>query len=288
MADLLVGTDLRGVFSHGTQRSGRYLQLLCDRELNPKPEVRVERETPTTAVIDGDGGLGHLAAWQGARLAVEKAKATGLGAATTRNHHHFGAAGIYTRVASDAGLVGFAVSSHVRSFKPNRHITAAGGASPMSFAVPAEEGPPLVLDMASSLYPIRNADMPEIFGKMPGAFFKALGLGAVCYALGGALAGIVDVDASGPTWPSVNQGAFILAIDVSAFADPESFERQMSEFVEAVTQMQPFPGQERALLPGTLEWEHEREWSEVGIPVGPQHQTALEDAAREFDVAAPL
>ena len=86
----------------------------------------------------------------------------------------------------------------------------------------------------------------------------------------------------------MNQGSFILAIDIAAFADRETFERQMDEFVEAVSHLEPFPGQDRALLPGTLEWEREREWTREGIPVGPQHQTALEDAAREFMLAPPL
>ena len=288
MADLLVATDLRGVFSHGTRQAGRYVQLLRDRELNPMPEVRVERETPTTAAIDGDGGLGHFACWRGANLAVEKAKAVGLGAVATRNHHHFGAAGKYSRVASDAGLVGFAVSSHLRSLAPGNHVVAASGASPMSFAVPGGTGPPLVVDMASSPYPIRREDFTEVFDKMPGAFFKMLGLGSVCHALGGILAGIVVVRDAGPRWPAVNQGAFILAIDIAAFIDRETFDRQMAEFIEAVTHLEPFPGQERALLPGTLEWEREREWAKVGIPVGPQHQTALEGAGRKFGVTLPF
>ena len=288
MADLLVATDLRGVFSHGTRQAGGYVQLLSDGRLNRAPEVHVEQETPATAVIDGDGGLGHFACWQGAHLAVQKAKATGLGAVATRNHHHFGAAGKYSRVASDAGLVGFAVSSHLRSFAPNRPIVAASGASPMSFAVPAGAGPPLVLDMASSPYPIRREDFPEVFAKMPGAFFKTLGLGSVCHALGGILAGIVDIDAAGPRWPAVNQGAFVLAIDIAAFTDRETFERQMAEFVESVTHLEPFPGQDRALLPGTLEWEREREWAKVGIPVGPQHQAAIEKAGEAFGVVLPF
>ena len=61
MAELLVGTDIRGVFSHGTRQSARYLRLLRDGDLNPNPDVSVVHQTPTTGTICGDGGLGHFA-----------------------------------------------------------------------------------------------------------------------------------------------------------------------------------------------------------------------------------
>jgi LDH2 family malate/lactate/ureidoglycolate dehydrogenase len=151
MADLLVATDLRGVFSHGTRQAPGYASLLKQRKLNPNPQVRVLQESPVTAVLDGDGSLGHFACWQAAHLAVERAKTVGLGAVATRNHHHFGAAGVYSRVASEAGCVGFAVSSHLRSPAPEQQIMSAGGASPMSFAIPSGSEPPLALDMATNV-----------------------------------------------------------------------------------------------------------------------------------------
>ncbi len=288
MADLLVGTDLRGVFSHGSRQARGYLGLLKERKLNPRPQVRALQETPATAVLDGDGSLGHFVCWRAAHLAVEKAKGIGLGAVSTRNHHHFGGAGKYSRVASEAGCVGFVVSSHVRSLPPEQQIMSAGGASPMSFAVPAGSGLPLVLDMATNFYPERRDDFEAVFKKVPGAFFKSLGLGAICHALGGILAGIVTVAEEKPVWPAVNQGAFVLAIDVSKFVPPDTFKTQMDEFVSGVGRLRPFPGQDRALLPGALEWEREREWAAEGIPIGPEHQAALAEAAADLGVQTPF
>jgi LDH2 family malate/lactate/ureidoglycolate dehydrogenase len=123
---------------------------------------------------------------------------------------------------------------------------------------------------------------------MPGAFFKSLGLGAVCHALGGVLAGIVTVNEGGPAWPAVNQGAFILAIDVSRFAPVDTFKTQMDDFVEGVRRLRPFPGHDRADLPGALEWEREREWAAEGIPIGREHRDRLEAGASEFGVPTPF
>ncbi len=288
MAELLVGTDVRGVFSHGTRQSARYLRLLRDGELNPNPESAIAQQTPATAAIDGDGGLGHFASWRAAHLAVEKAGAVGLAAVVTRNHFHFGAAGKYSRIISGAGMAGFVVSSHLRRLSPEQGIMSANGASPMSFAVPSGREHPLVLDMSTALAPSGSADFETIFQRMPATFFKSLGLGVVCHALGGLLAGIQTQEEQGALWPAVNQGSFILAVDVAAFAPREAFRRQMDDFIAAVRGLQPFPGEDRALLPGALEWEREQSWASAGIPIGPDHRRDLAAVAAELGVETPF
>ncbi len=288
MAELLVGTDIRGVFSHGTRQSARYLPLLRDGGLNPNPDVSTLHQTATTGTIDGDGGLGHFASWRAARLAVEKAGAVGLAAIATRNHHHFGAAGKYSRIISCAGMAGFVVSSHVRHWSPAHGIMSANGASPMSFAIPSGSEHPLVLDMSTGIAFGKNADFETVFHRLPSTFFKSLGLGAVCHALGGLMAGIQTVDEAQPEWPAVNQGSFLLAVDISGFAPQEAFRRQMDDFIAAVRGLQPFPGEGRALLPGALEWERERAWAVEGIPIGADHQRDLAWIAAELGVETPF
>ena len=289
IADLLVATDLRGVFSHGTRTTPGYVRQFLDGQLNPRPTVRVMHETLTTAVVDGDGGLGHMPSYRAACLAVQKARTHGLGAAVTRNHGHFGAAGKYSRIALEADCVGFAVSSHIPRLTVDQPVMGAGGGSPMSFAIPSGTEPPLVLDMGCS--PDRWPGTPgfeELFGKMPAIFFKFLGLGAVCQGLGGIMAGIHALEKQSPRrYEGANQGAFICAIDISRFMPMDEFKREMDDYVRRVRTMQPFPGHERADLPGGLEWEREREWSRVGIPVGQEHRAALEGIAAELGLDVP-
>jgi L-2-hydroxycarboxylate dehydrogenase (NAD+) len=288
MGDLLVATDLRGVFSHGTRQSAGYLRNLKEGNLNPKPETKVVQDSPATAVIDGDGSLGHIASWEAANLLVEKTKEIGLGAVTTRNHHHFGSAGKYSRVPCEAGYVGFVVSSHVRRFQPESSLGSAGGSSPMSFAIPSGDEPPLILDMGTSFAFPRSLNFEEIFQQMPAAFFKSLGLGTVCHTLGGLMAGIQSVEEEGSDWPAVNQGSFMMAVDLSRFFSPETFSRQMDQFIRDVQALKPFPGEDRALLPGHLEWERTRDWAVEGIPVGNAHQETLTSIGEELNVETPF
>ncbi len=288
MADALVASDLRGVFSHGTRQTASYISLFKKGELNPRADVRIVQESPTSVKVDGDGGLGYAPSFLAARIAVEKAKASGIAVGMTSNHGHFGSAGHYTRVAVAADCFGFAVSSHLRPFPSKGSILEAGGASPMSFGVPAGGQPPLILDMATSHSRIFGSTLEEIFPRIPAVFFKTLGLGLVCNALGGILAGMVSQEEQGPRkWEGVNQGAFFIAVDVGQLMDMGTFRRQMDEFIETVRKMRPAPGYDRADAPGGLEWEREQTWAKEGIPVGPEHQKTLEDVAREVGIAVP-
>jgi len=254
--------------------------------MNPRPEPKVVQESPTTAVIDGDGGLGLLPSQLAARLATEKAKAMGLGAVTSRNHHHVGASGEYTRVAAAAGCVGFAVSSdHTNPEFVTGNIMGAGGGSPMSFAFPNGTEPPLVLDMGTRFLPSTE----EMVRQFPTAIFKGLGLGGTCRGLASIMAGVPDLLAgSDDIWPAANQGGFVLAIDIEQFIPLEVFKRDMDAFIRACRQLEPAPGYDRADMPGNLEWEREREWSRIGIPIGPEHQAALEGMAEKLGIDSPF
>lgn len=283
MADALVAADLRGVFSHGTKATGGYARLFMDGKLNPRAQITVERETATMVHVDGDGGLGYAPSFKAVRMAVEKARSQGVAVATTCNHGHFGAAGHYTRRAVDAGCVGLAVSSHHREYASDISILHAGGASPISIGVPAGEQPPLVIDMATA-----GASSLELFDEMQGAFFKMLGFGLVCHALGGIVAGLVSREAAGPRqWEGVNQGAFFLVIDLGQLIDPATHRRQMDDFIAGLRQLQPAPGLDRTDAPGGLEHEYESEWARAGIPVGDEHQETLQRAAADLGLSTP-
>ena len=285
ITELLVHTDLRGVFSHGTRQTFTYATHVIEGNMNPRPVQKVVQESPTTVVIDGDGGLGHLPCYMGTKVAIAKAKEFGLGAVTTRNHHHFGSAGKYVHMIIKEGCAGFSVSSHVFNVEAaNKDVCHVGGGSPLSFGFPYKEQPPLVVDMASNMLPGTD----ELKKSYPAAFFKSLGLGASCAALGKILAGVTDLyyrDAI--KWPASNQGSFILAINIENFLPMDLFLREMDAYTEFAHQCLPMPGQDRPLLPGNLEHEYEKEWREIGIPVGPEHQKSLIRIADTVGVKTP-
>jgi len=169
-AHIMTETDLSGVDSHGISMLMDYDRSRRLGKLNLHAEPRVVRENAATALVDGDAGLGHIAADMGMRLAIERAKTIGVGVVTVRNSHHFGAAGTYARMASAEGLLGLCMSS-TRSINtvPTRGRTPVLGTNPIAFSAPAAKNPPFTLDMATSssaankvrVYALRDKPVPS-------------------------------------------------------------------------------------------------------------------------------
>ena len=112
----------------------------------------------------------------------------------------------------------------------------------------------------------------------------------VCHALGGFMAGIWLFDKPpGPgIWEGANQGAFVMAIDISRFMTTDDFKRDIDQYIRDAHQMKPAPGYDRATLPGELEWQHEQEWAKIGVPIGKEHQDSLSSLANQLGIAAPF
>ena len=290
LAELLVSNDLRGVFSHGSRQIATYARDMRDGKLNPRPQVRTLDEGPATLLLDGDGGLGYFPSWQAAQALVEKAQTIGVAAAVTRNHGHFGAAGLYTRVAVGAGLIGYDTSGHQLHLQPGQGQIQAAGGSPMSFGIPAGEEPPLVLDFGAihDMYSIDEERQRYMQEHLPSTLYRSFGLGTVCQSLGGLLAGVpIREERARRTFSGANQGALFVFLDPKRFIDPELLRREMDDYHRLVHQLRPFAGSERATLAGTLERERELQWAQEGVPVGSRHRQELERVAAEFGVQVP-
>ena len=290
LADLLVGNDLRGIFSHGSRQIATYARDLHDGKINPRPEVRVVGESAATLLLDGDAGLGYFPSWEAAHRLVEKAREVGVASAVTRNHGHFGAASLYTRVAAAAGLIGYDTSGHQLALEPGQGQIQAAGGSPMSFAVPAGDEPPLVLDFGAihDLYNISDERQRYMLEHLPSTLYRSFGLGAVCQVLGGFLAGVpLRTERAVRSHTGANQGAFFVFVDPARFIDPAVLKRELDDYHRLIAQLQPFAGTDRATLPGRLEAERERRWATDGVPVGGRHRQELTAVATEFGLTVP-
>ncbi|OLB10598.1 MAG: hypothetical protein AUH18_07655 [Candidatus Rokubacteria bacterium 13_2_20CM_69_10] len=111
MAEVLVEADLRGVESHGSTRVAGYCSMIRRGLLNPKPDVRVVRDTPTLAMLEGDGASGIIVARRAMQMAMDRAAAVGIGCVTARNVTHTGLVGFYPMMAARAGLIGIAMNN---------------------------------------------------------------------------------------------------------------------------------------------------------------------------------
>jgi len=288
ITELLIDTDGRGVLSHGTQTLGGYIRAFLDGRLNPRPRIRVVRDEPVTAIVDGDGGLGHLAARLAADLAIDKAKDMGMGAVVCRNHGHFGGAGKYTRMVVRQDCIGFCVSGHtMEGFGGEEPRWNPFGNPPMSFAFPSGEETPLILDMGTSFFEPEH--FSSLFEKAPAAFFKSVGLVGVANFLGGVMAGMMQPEfrSASRRYAAASYGSFVWVLDVGRFVSVEEFKAEVDRTMREVHELPPLPGFERYDLPGGPERERERAWAAEGIPLGPTHRSRLEEVADELGVPVP-
>ncbi len=152
-AEVLVLGDLRGVESHGVARLQRYVKGLKDRVMVPQPVLRVAKETPCTALLDGGAALGQVAGRRGMEIAIAKALQYGTGFVTVRNSNHFGIAGYYSQMALQHDLIGISLCNSTPDVVPTFGRTVMIGTNPISVAVPTGQEKPFILDMATAVVP---------------------------------------------------------------------------------------------------------------------------------------
>jgi LDH2 family malate/lactate/ureidoglycolate dehydrogenase len=150
-AEVLVWANLRGVDSHGVLRIPWYVEMLGKGDMNPRPRIRVEKETAATVLIDGDRALGPVVTTAAMRRAIDKARGAGIGWAVIRNTTHQGAMAYYALMAVDAGMAGIAIVCSPPNMAPFGARAAGVHNSPISIAVPAGRHRPLCVDMATSV-----------------------------------------------------------------------------------------------------------------------------------------
>jgi len=147
---VLLSADLRGVDSHGIARLSGYVRLWDAKRINACPEVKIIHETPSTATVDGDGGLGLVVAPKAMKIAIGKAKQSGTGWVSVQNSNHFGIAGYHSMMALEEGMIGISMTNASPLVAPTFSIERLLGTNPICVAIPAGEQPPFVADMATT------------------------------------------------------------------------------------------------------------------------------------------
>src|SRR5215207_4978465 len=237
LGGLLVDSELRGHAGHGVAALAVLASLYRDGTLNPRPRVRVLRETDGALLLDGDHGCGPGAPTWAMRWCVERARERkGIAVATVRDWQLV-VAGPYARLAAEAGLIGFACTNFVPLVAPPGGRTAVLGSNPVAYGLPAQHHHPVVLDIATtvaSMQEVRIAaregaavpegilldrdgrpttDPGELFegGSLaplgsPQAAHKGFGLALLVDALAGVLSGARFAQGSAPVQPGASSG----------------------------------------------------------------------------------
>jgi LDH2 family malate/lactate/ureidoglycolate dehydrogenase len=149
-AKVLLSADLRGIDSHGIARLSGYVRLWDVKRVNANPELKIIHETPSTAVVDGDSGLGLVVAPYAMQVAIDKAKNVGTGWVSVQNSNHFGIAGYHAMMALEHDMIGIALTNASPLVAPTFSIERLLGTNPICVAIPAGDEPPFVADMATT------------------------------------------------------------------------------------------------------------------------------------------
>jgi len=151
-AEILIESDKRGIESHGVGRfKPIYIDRIRDGILNPVTKIDIVREGPTTAVLDGNDGMGHVIGKKAMETAIEKAGKLGMGMVAVRNSSHYGIAGYYATMAAKRGMIGITGTNARPSIAPTNGVEAMLGTNPLTFGIPTDEEFDFILDCATSV-----------------------------------------------------------------------------------------------------------------------------------------
>ncbi len=302
----MVESDLRGIDSHGVGMLPRYDGLRRDGGLNMTPNVRVMTDFGAVALVDADHGLGHIAGTLAMQLACDKAEQFGVGAVTARGSNHFGAAGVYSTMAVDRGLIGLCTTGTTqRSVLPTFAKEPRFSTNPIAFAAPAKRNNAFSLDMATSTVAVGKLNIARRAGKeLPLGWAHDetglpttdpnVALNAVpkrLSPLGGSrelgshkgygLAMMVDILSSvlsgsfiggynlktGDREQHINVGHFCLALNPAAFREEGAFEEELDDLIDMLHGTEPVDPAQPVLVAGDPEHSERQKRLETGIPM---------------------
>ena len=294
LAHLLSNSDLRGVRSHGTRTLYGYCKTIRDGGVNPNPDITIVKETDTSILIDGDGGLGYAPTMLATEKAIEKAKEKGIAVGAARCMGHYGSAGHYVRRAMEEGCTAYSVQgSYPQYYDSNEGKRAAHyGNPPLCFGFPGQEEAPVILDGATCILADyqRGKEFEALESQIPAAFFKSMGYTAIGTLLGGAFVGQADPRAEEVTqrWPRARLGGLVVVMDLGLFAPADQVLSGVDQLSKrAAEEMIPVTGYDETTLPGGVEHRCEKEYRKSGVPVGKDELERLEGCADDLRVPVP-
>ncbi len=165
----LLAADVRGIDSHGVARLSGYVRLWEAGRINSKPNSTIKHETPSTAVVDGDAGLGLVVAPHAMQIAIDKAEKVGTGWVSVSNSNHFGIAGYHAMMALEKDMIGIAMTNASALVAPTFSVERMLGTNPIAVAIPAGNEHPFIADFATTtaangkleILQRKNADAPS-------------------------------------------------------------------------------------------------------------------------------
>ncbi len=322
-SEILTAADLRGIESHGIARlRWFYVDRIRMGTVNPRPNYRVVRETPSSILLDADNGLGHPVSHLAMERTIAKAATSGIAFGAVRNSNHYGIAGYYAMMALPHDMIGISSTDSIHFAVPTFGRDRMQGTNPFAVAIPAGEEDPFVLDFATTTVTYGKLEVYERRGKKlqpgwavdgegkptddPGARHwgallplggfgtehgghKGYGLGALseilCAVLSGAPFGTDLSVIEGPEHPGGVTGHFFGAIRIDVLRDLTEFKRDVDAALRAYKTSTPIAGYERVKVAGEVEYENAAAYKVHGIPHVERVWEDLDKLADEIGIA---
>lgn len=295
MADSLVYAHLRGTDSHGVMRIPHYVRRMDIGSINPRPNTTVKRTGPATVAMDRDHGFGQVSNWDAMGIVIEIARESGAGFVGVNHSNHCGVLSFFAQRAMDAGLIGIVFSQADKGVVPFGGTLPFCGSNPLCFGIPSASGPPIVLDMATSMVAgghifkarMENKPIPPTWAVdanarpttdphkavywTPAAGAKGHGLGVIMDVLTGILSGGLY----GPQIPAMygdldkrrNLCHLVGALDFRRFGGGDHFLERIAAMVTDLHAVPPAEGCNRVQAPGEPEYLCSLHRAKNGIPV---------------------
>lgn len=312
-AEVLVWANLRGVDSHGVQRVAGYVHSVEAGYYNTRPDIRVERETPATMLIEADRAFGPVVTTYAMKQAIEKARRAGIGWVLIRNTTHQGAMAYYAQMAAREDMAGIASVCNPPNMVPPGARAPGVHNSPIAIAVPGSDGRFISLDMATSVAAFGKLDVAVDRGEpipdtwaldedghpttdprqarflQPAGGYKGYGLALIFECLSSLMVGnpLLTAAIAGPGATPGVQNSFIGAIDISAFTDPAAYRVQIDELTATMKGLPRVEGVDELFVPGEPEERVRLERIEHGIPLPAGTRGKLIEVAAKFGLDAP-
>jgi LDH2 family malate/lactate/ureidoglycolate dehydrogenase len=319
VADIQVESDLRGIPTHGSFALIGYIQRIRQGGTNPRPDIRIVKESPAYALVDGDWGLGQVVAPRAMTICIEKAKKSGMASTGVFHSNHYGAAANYSMMALRHDLIGISMTNAAAIIPPTGGKTGIFGTNPISYAVPTARSYPVVLDIATSLVAQQKIALARREGRKiplgwgfdkegnftedplvaltsgiqpPMAAHKGYGLAMFVEIMCGVMTGAwFGRGSSGANWRPENKlniGHFFIAIDPSIYMPLEEFKARMEELIGQVHAVDRMKDVDRIYTPGEIEYRKKEDYLRNGIPYPPASLEQLEKFGADLGVSLKL
>lgn len=311
---VLLETEMRGVFTHGFMRLERYVNCIKSGGIKTNGEYTVVYDSPSWASIDGNDNLGIVVSYKAMKLAMEKAKETGVGIVNVKGSHHFGAAGYYTSMCADNNMVGMSMSNGDILIAATGSGEKTIGNNPFSYAFPAGKYSKIVYDIAMSYVSDRKVVQMDKEGKklpegwiidkdgkatvdpaeyekggtlLPFGGYKGYGLAMMVETLGATLSGAAmtknvhawntDENCGG------NVGHFFMALDIEKLGNPDDYKKRVDDMIDEIKNSKKADGVDKIYYPGEIEMGKMAKCLEAGyVEIADDTMESVERVEKEF------